>query len=188
MSYSSRKKKKKSKFGSTIGTGAFVVGLFILFVIAVIWFRSPKEIVAPDEVDSIVEIMKPDPISQAVINGAIDTESKEARMRLLSSGNDVGFVKRGTKDDKFFLESEMVLPEIDREAWFYQVWLIRQIPYGFFSVGEMITNEDGAFVVEWQALEEEDEYSDYSHIVVTLQEYRGSTDPQRHIVEGVFGK
>ncbi len=188
MSYGKRKKKQSFVWGSTLGTGVLVLGLFIVFVIAVGWFRSSKPEPVEKTIDSIAEVMKPDPISQAVINGAIDKESKEARMRLVASQADIGFVKRGTKDDKYFLESELTLPEIDREAWFYEVWLVRQIPYGFFSVGEMVTNDDGVFVIEWQAAEEDEDYSDYSDIVVTLQEYGGSTDPQRHVSEGVFGK
>jgi hypothetical protein len=180
---------KKSKFrriGSVVGTGAVVVALFIFFIIAVTWFRAPKE--SPkNKVDSIVDVLTPMPVSESVILGAIDTVSREATLIKVDSGEDVGTAKRGTKDDNYYFEIKSVLPEIDREVNFYEVWLLRDVPYSYFSAGEMITNDDGEFVIEWSG-ENEKQYNDFTHVIVTLQEYGGTTDPGSHILEGEFGK
>lgn len=171
---------------ANFGTGAIVLGLFVVFVLAVAWFRRPQP-TAEDRIDSIAEVLKPDPISQAVLNGAIDTEARVVNMALVEDGRSVGEGRRGEKNDQPFFEFEMSLPEINREAFFYQVWLVRPIPYDFFALGEMITNDEGIFVLEWEG-EEEKDFSAYVDVVVTRQEYGGSTDPLVHIAEGTFGK
>lgn len=176
---------KKIRLGSANGIGFFVLVMFIIFVFAVRWFRSAP-IEEEETVRSIVDVLTPDPISQAVIDSAIDTESRIASLRWVATGEVVGETKRGEKDDKFYIEFTATLPEIDREVYYYQVWLLRRIPYDFFSVGEIVTDEEGRFVLEWQASEEKD-YSGYSEIVVTVNEYKGSADPGAHLVEGTFG-
>jgi hypothetical protein len=166
-------------------TGIIVSALVILFVVAVIWFRQPKETV-DDRIDSIADVLKPDPVSQAVLNGAIDKVTKTTQLFLVATNETVGEARRGEKDGRFFYEMKTKLPEIDRSIYFYNVWLVRQIPYDFFSLGEMLTNDDGDFVLEWESLDEKD-YFDYVKIVVTRQEYNGSVDPKEHVVEGEFG-
>ncbi len=171
---------------SAAGTTAVVVILFIVFVFAVMWFRQSKDEVEA-RIDSIAEVLRPDPISQAVLSGAIDTESRVATLVLKATGETVGEAQRGKKDDRYFFELKATLPEIDRDVFFYEVWLVRPIPYGFFSVGELVTNDEGDFVLEWE-WETEKDYSGYVEVVITRQEYKGSTDPQWHIVEGEFGR
>lgn len=171
---------------SAAGTGTIVVILIIVFVFAVLWFRQSKDEVE-ERIDSIAQVLRPDPISQAVLNGAIDIQSRVATLVLVATGDTVGEARRGKKDDRYFFELKSMLPEIDRDVFFYEAWLVRPIPYDFFSVGEMVTNDDGDFVVEWEG-ENGVEYSGYVEVVITRQEYEGSTDPQEHIVEGEFGK
>lgn len=175
---------KRLKKTSILSTGAVVIALVILFVISVIWFRSPKETI-DDRLDSISDILRPDPISQTLLNGAIDTKSKTAQLYLLQSSEVSGQARRGIKDGRYFFEMKSSLPEIDRQVYFYNVWIVRQIPYDFFSLGEMVTNDDGEFVLAWEAQDNED-YMSYTEVVVTLQEYGGVSDPQQHIVEGEF--
>lgn len=170
---------------TVFGTSGIVIALFVLFVIAVGWFRKPKE-TSEDRISSIAEVLRPDPISQAVLNGAIDTEARTANIALVEGKRIVGDGRRGQKDSKPFFEFKISLPEINREVFFYQVWLVRPIPYDFFALGEMITNDEGMFVLEWEG-EEENDYSAYVNVVVTRQEYGESTDPQVHIAEGEFG-
>ncbi len=184
MNYSA--KKKGIRWGSAIGTGLIVIALFLLFVFAVKWFRAepPAEVT---DTDSIVNILTPDPISQAIINGAIDTEAREANLLWVATGEELGEARRGQKDDGYYVEIKTLLPEIDREVHYYQVWLVRKIPYDFFSLGEMVTNDDGDFVLEWVASDKED-YSAYTDIVITVNLYDGSPDPGDHLVEGTFGE
>ncbi|MFA4845961.1 MAG: hypothetical protein WC654_05370 [Patescibacteria group bacterium] len=185
MVYGGSRERQKIRWGSAIGTGTLVVILFIVFVFSVRWFRSAP-IAEEETVNSIADVLTPDPISQAVIDGAIDTESKIATLRWSATGEIVGEARRGEKDDKFYIEFMSMLPEIDREAYYYQVWVLRRIPYDFFSVGEMITNDEGKFILEWLASDDED-YLSYSEIVMTVNEYEGSADPGAHLVEGKFG-
>jgi hypothetical protein len=167
-------------------TGIIIIALVILFVVSVVWFRQPKETVE-NRIDSIADVLIPDPISQAVISGAIDTESKTGQLFLVSTSEDVGQALRGLKDDRYFFEIKSRLPEIDREVFYYNVWLVRQIPYGYFSLGEMITNDDGDFVLVWES-QDNNNYFGYTEIVITRQEFSGSKDPSIHIVEGEFGE
>lgn len=171
---------------SVAGTGVIVVVLVVIFVIAVFWFRRPKDRVE-QRIDSIAEVLRPDPISEAVLKGVLDTESREAKLHLVTSLEEVGEARRGKKDERYFFELKASLPEIDREVFFYQAWLVRPIPYDFISVGELVTDETGVFVLEWEGIEKTD-YSGYVDVVITRQEYKGSVDPQAHIVEGEFGK
>ncbi|MBI4714012.1 hypothetical protein HY771_02395 [Candidatus Uhrbacteria bacterium] len=167
-------------------TGIIVIGLIVLFIASVIWFRQPKDTVE-DRIDSIADVLSPDPVSQAVLNGAIDTESKSAQLFLVeTTSEEVGQARRGTKDGRYFFETKARLSEIDREVSFYNVWLVRQIPYGYFALGEMITNDDGDFILEWESQDEKD-YFEYTKIIITLQKYGESADPQEHVAEGVFG-
>ncbi|MBM5789559.1 hypothetical protein FJZ23_00480 [Candidatus Parcubacteria bacterium] len=172
--------------GTMLGTGAVVIGLFVLFIVAVAWFRRPQS-TEVNKIGSIAGVLRPDPISQAVLNGAIDTEAKTATIALVEGGRTVGEAQRGEKDGKPFYEFKIALPDIDREAWFYEVWLVRPLPYGFFSLGEMVSSEEADFVLEWEG-EEGKEYAAYVDVVVTRQEYGGSRDPQMHVAKGTFGK
>ncbi|MBI5793500.1 hypothetical protein HZA87_00205 [Candidatus Uhrbacteria bacterium] len=186
MVYGGSKERQKIRWGSTIGTSVLVLILFVLFVFAVRWFRAAP-VQEPSAVSSIADVFTPDPISQAVIDNAIDTESKTATLKWAATAEAVGEARRGEKDDKFYVEFKLSLPEIDREVQYYQVWLLRKIPYDFFSLGEMITDEEGNFVLEWQAPDAQD-YSGYSEIVMTVNDYEGSADPGAHLVEGTFGE
>jgi len=163
-----------------------VLLLFALFVYAFIWFRQPKK-TEEVHISSIATVLTPDPISQSILSGIIDTETKTAQIFLLSEGGVIGEAERGKKDDHAFFQMKTQLPEIDREIFYYNVWLVRPLPYSFFSIGEMKTNEEGIFEIEWEGQKNQD-ISDYAQIVVTKQEYKGSSDPEKHIAEGEFGK
>ena len=152
---------------------------------AVKWFRS-EPVEEKRTVPSVVDVLTPDPISQTLVNGFIDTQSREARLIWLATGGSIGTALRGDKDGKYYLELKTNLPEIDREKIYYQVWLLRRLPYDFFSLGEMTTDEEGYFVLQWEALDDED-YLGYTEIIITSNQYAGSTDPGTHLVEGQFG-
>ena len=158
--------------------------LFIVFILAVKWFRS-EPVEEKNTVPSLVDVLTPDPISETFINGSIDTQSREARLVWLATGESVGTALRGDKDGKYYFELKTTLPEIDREKIYYQVWLLRRLPYDFFSLGEMATDEEGLFVIHWQALDGDD-YLGYTEIIITANQYQGSADPGTHLVEGQF--
>lgn len=166
-------------------TAVVVLVLFIVFIFAVRWFRS-EPVAEESIVSSIADVLKPDPISQAVIDGAIDVESREAKLMLVTTGERVGEATRGKKDDRYYFEMKTSLPQIDREVSYYQVWLLSRLPYSFFSLGEMVTDEEGYFVLEWEAPDDE-YYSNYTQVIITVNQYEGSSDPGTHLVEGEFG-
>lgn len=169
-----------------VGPISVVVGFVIVFIVSVAWFRQPDP-VEETTIDSIASILRPDPISQAILNGAIDVESPSASLKLVSNQKIVGQAHRGIKDGHYFLELSASMPEIDREVFYYQVWLVRPIPYDYVPVGEMVTNEEGVFMLAWDGQPEVD-YSGYMRLVITRQEYQGSKDPQTHIVRAEFGE
>lgn len=180
----SERNNRVRRWGSTAVTAIVVLVLFIVFILAVRWFRSEPE-QEESVVSSIADVLKPDPISQAVIDGAIDTQSRQATLNWVASGERVGAATRGEKDDRYYFEMKTSLPEIDRETQYYQVWLLSRLPYDFFSLGEMVTDEEGYFVLEWAPGDDED-YSSYTQVIVTLNAYDGSSDPGTHLVEGEF--
>jgi hypothetical protein len=180
-----QRQKRWRRFGSAVVTAAAVIVLFVVFVVAVKWFRA-EPVAEESVVSSIVNVLKPDPISQAVIDGAIDTESREATLYWTSTGERVGSATRGEKDNRYYFEMKTSLPEIDRELYYYQVWLLSRLPYDFFSLGEMVTDEDAYFVLEWEAQNDED-YSNYTQVIITRNVYGESSDPDVQLVKGVFG-
>lgn len=162
-----------------------VIVLFIVFVFSIRWFRTDSS-QGIETVPSIANVLTPDPISQAVIENSIDTQSRVAALYWQATGKMVGEARRGEKDGGFYFELETRLPEIDRAVAYYQVWLLRKIPYDFFSAGEMVTDDEGDFVLEWNASDRKD-YSTYTQIIITSNKYEGSPDPGEHLVEGEFG-
>jgi hypothetical protein len=180
--------KRRKKIGSIAITIGVIVILFLLFVVSVAWFRTSKPEPEQPLVDSIADVLTPESIAESVIEGGIDTLSKTANLYHLTSDAPVGVTVRGTKDEKFYIEMKTTLPEIDREVSFYEVWLVRQVPFHFISTGEMLTNEEGEFVLEWTAEEEGDDYSDYTQVVVTIESREDYAGPGPHVAEGEFGE
>ena len=179
--------RRKRRYGSIFGTGAIVIILLSLFCFSVYHFRTSHEEEDKVLVDSIADILTPDSVSLHAISEGIDTESREAEIYLLSTSESLGVAKRGEKDDYSYCHIKTDLPEIDRETFFYEGWLVRKIPYDYFSMGEMITNEEGEFVLEWEGREEED-YQNYTQVIITLEPRDGNRDPGEHIAEGEFGE
>jgi len=185
-SYQSHNKPKRSwKFSST---WIPISILALLFIVSVFWFRSGAHKTKIENlVDSTAHVLTPKPVDQAVVTGGIELQSYSASLKGVKSGQVVGQATRGQKDGRYFFETKAALPAIDRETQFYAVWLVRPVPYKFVSLGEMLTNDVGDFVLVWQPGDEEDMQT-YSRIVITLQAKGGNPDPQGHVAEGEFGK
>lgn len=185
MMYDSPKTKRLVRLGASIKIGVTVLLLFLLFVFAVSWFRSSPK--GEDRiVESIAEVLKPDQISNSLVDEAIDTKSPTAQLKMVVSKQPVGEARRGEKDGKFYVEMFVDLPVIDREISYYQVWVVRKLPYDYFSLGEMVTDDEGKFALEWIA-PDMGNYAAYTQIVITVNQYEGSPDPGEHLVEGGFG-
>lgn len=188
---------KHRSWFSIVGTIGIVVLLFIAFVVAVAWFRASKPKESP-LVESISDVLTKEQVSEKLIEQAIDTDSVIASLALVSDGSVLGKAVRSEFGRPYELNMTAVLPEIDRSVSFYQVWLLRPIPYEFFPLGEMITNELGEFAFEWEwdeqpiekrpVVDDEKELWKFTTIIITQQEYGGSLDPGPRIVEAEFGE
>jgi hypothetical protein len=181
-----RASSRHRRLTSVFGTGAMILFLMALFVVLVTWFRSSKSDPSEETVDSIADILTPTPVSMEWIERATDTQSRQAVLRWLETGEEVGEAKRGKRDGVYEVQVKTSLPAIDRETQFYEVWLLRKIPYGYFSAGEMVTNDLGEFVLEWEARESDISFDDYTQLIITLEAYDDNPDPALHVAEGFF--
>lgn len=64
---------------------------------------------------------------------------------------------------------------------FYEGWLVQQLPtVSFFSTGEMVLDNQGNYVLEYES---DNEYEGYDFVVITLETIKDDT-PEKHILEG----
>lgn len=169
---------------SWVWTVLVVLALIVLFVYLVYDFRKPKE--EPEElVGSIENVLTPTPGSLLIPEEILFPKSRDAVLYHSITGEEFGEARRGTKDGEYFHTVKAGLSEIDREIQFYEGWLVSPIPYNFFSTGEMVTNDLGEFILEFEG-EKGNDYSAYTQVVITLEAYKGPSGPNTHIAEGEF--
>lgn len=156
---------------------ALVVGFVLLFVGSVFIFRNTKH---EKPIEKAIEVIEATEVTKTLTQ-------LDATLVGVSSNKSVGTAARSIANGVFHLNMSAALPGIDRESQFYQAWLVRPVPYDYVSAGEMVTNDLGTFVLDWNGSSDKD-YSGYTDLVITLQARGGDTDPQTHIVEGGFGK
>lgn len=168
------------------GTLASVAALVALFVYGIWWFRfdRPEEPSAGDAASvTIGNVLTPSPVSSAAL-ALTESASSRAALRDVAGGSSSAEARRDTDDGPFRLSIKASLPEIDREAYAYEAWLLRQVPYDYFSVGDFVTNDDGEWVLEW--IGAGGAYEAYTQVVVTIEPRDGNPDPSRHVLEGQF--
>ena len=101
----------------------------------------------------------------------------------------------GHRENKFYMSTSTLdlLNTEDRENFFYEGWLLRPVPFDYFSTGEMVTNFLGEFVLDWNSSTSSwqagpsTNYWAYTRVIITLEAKDGNPDPDRHILEGEFG-
>ncbi|MFC1787655.1 hypothetical protein ACFLZY_00320 [Patescibacteria group bacterium] len=170
----------------TVISTLFIVAILLaVFVFAVSWFRAPKEETKPELVDDITNVMSLTPSPLVLPREAVIRESKVATLINLRDSSANSQAKRGIKDERYYLEVKTDLPQIDRETQAYEVWLISVYPYDFFSLGQMVTNDEAQFVFEWQS-DEGKEYETYTKVLVTLENKDDNPDPGEKVLEGEF--
>lgn len=111
---------------------------------------------------------------------------QSATIKSLSSNLEVGTAERGIENGILYHTVKVSLPEINREAEFYEGWLVRQAPYDFFSTGEMVTNDVGEFILEWAG--EHADVESYDRVVITREARDDNSAPSAHVAEGMFVK
>ena len=162
------------------GTAALIVALLGVFAASVYYFRKSSGDESVESVDSIVDVLVPTPMAVPA-----KTDSREATLHDLTGQGSSGTATRGMKDDHFYHTIKATLPGIDRASQMYEAWLVRPVPYDYFSTGEMVTNEAGEFVLEFNG-DPRGEYGAYTQVVITLEAKDGNADPALHVMEGEF--
>ena len=186
MARSSYGRPRGRTWRSVLGTTALVIFLMGLFIVSVYWFRQKggKSSVEPETLA---------PANQPYIPEALDLESTEATLRDVSGGASSGQAKRETLEGRYRHTVKATLAPIDRENFFYEGWLLRPVPFDYFSTGEMVTNFLGEFVLDWNSSTSSwqagpsTNYWAYTRVIITLEAKDGNPDPDRHILEGEFG-
>lgn len=172
---------RRSRGRTAFSTGFVVLIIFLVFAASVYWFRQKGE----DPLTSI----SPSTVSLSIGNPnivGIDFKNTEAVLRDVGGESATGHATRGTQEGYFYHTVKTSLPAIDREKQFYEGWLLRPVPFDFFSTGEMVTNDLGEFVLVW-AGEPGKDYQAYTKVVITIENKDGNPDPAQHILEGEFG-
>ena len=96
-----------------------------------------------------------------------------------------GKATRDIEEEQFHHVVRASLPGISEEYYYYEGWLVRPVPFEYFSTGDMVHNEDGEWVLEWFG-EENKDYSSYTEVVITLEPRDENPAPDIHILEGRF--
>ncbi|MBU0646087.1 hypothetical protein KJ611_01245 [Patescibacteria group bacterium] len=186
MNYQPTYQRSTPKRGSGgIGTVFILMILVALFVYAVYEFRRPKAEPAP-LMATIEDVMKPSPLLVSVEGNSkeiVDVEKADLRAVFESDGQ--GVATRQIEDGIYFHTVKASLPAIDRERYFYEGWLVRQVPYNYFSTGEMFTNNLSEFVLRFEG-DPRGAYDNYTQVVITLELRDDNPDPADHVLEGEF--
>lgn len=159
---------------------AVVAGFILLFAGSLFLFRNTKH-EKPAMVSNTVSTTDTAMVIPATLS------NPDATLLGLSTHKPVGTATRAIVNGLFHMNMSATLPGIDRASQFYQAWIVRPVPYDYVSAGEMVTNDLGSFVLDWNGSSDKD-YSGYTDLVITLQARGGDIDPQIHVVEGEFGK
>lgn len=165
------------------GTLTIVVGLlfFGLFVVGVTLFRGTDKQV--DESSTIASILTPDPISTGSGVGLL--RGREAPLRHVVSQQELGEATRSVFNERLSVVVRHQAFEVDNAVFFYEVWLVRKLPFNFVSIGEMIPQDTGGYALSWESAGEQN-YLDYNRVIVTRETRGASPDPETHILEGEF--
>lgn len=184
--YKTDEKRGSKRIGSTknMGTVFVLIGCVILFVGSMILFRKQNQSVdVPVSSTNKTSVS----VSEESPSSFLFTE---ATLFELTKQNSIGKATRSAAENIYQLNVRAILLSIDRESQYYEVWLKRPLPYDYFSVGEMTTDDSGTFVLDWKGTEEKsvNDYWKYSDVVITLQTRGGEAFPETRVVEGKFGK
>lgn len=165
-------------------TGFLVTVLAGVFAVSVKAFRARTPEPQAISIASTAPIATPTSITPSIPESA--RQDREAALVDVRSSVRVGVARRGQEDGKPYVELVMSPLAIDRESQAYEAWLLRQVPYEFFSLGEMVTNDLGEFVVRWEG-GKDGTVDDYTRVVVTLEKKDGNPDPGEQVIKGTFG-
>jgi len=173
--------RRRTRIGFRVaGTGLVLAALVAAFIASVYLFRKSNNDLPTQNDDTIANVLTAAPVAIPAV-----TNSKEAVLHDLTGQGASGVATRGEKDGHYYHTIKAILPGIDRASQMYEGWLVRPVPYDYFSTGEMVTNDLGEFVLEFNG-DPRGEYSGYTQVVITLEAKDGISDPAAHVMEGEF--
>lgn len=160
---------------------ALIFGLLLFFVLGIYVFRTSASIhKAKREKDH-------EPVATSAEKEVALHEQAPIVIPLhdVEGGVSQGQATRSKTENEFHLAMHAALPPIDRANIMYKAWLVSRAPFDYVSAGELVKDETGAFVLDWDG-EKGKEYATYSLLVVTRQSKNTGNDPGVHVLEGIF--
>lgn len=175
--YSHHNHKKSKSFFRRPVAGAISLGFLaiILFAAGLYHLRSEEWQKSREETVAVSA-------TAALGSNQLKIMSRDVTIKSLSSGLEIGSATRGIENGIFYHTIKASLPVVDREKEFYEAWLLCQTPFDFFSTGEMVTNEDGEFVLEWAG--SHNDIENYSHVIITREARDNNPVPGERVAEG----
>ncbi|MBU0531502.1 hypothetical protein KJ910_03350 [Patescibacteria group bacterium] len=185
------KKKRKTPWTLIV----IILGV-IAFVLLFMWFRNGEDepMTESDVLEDLIPVMVvAEPEEEEVVT---NSPLEEIKLFAVSTTPASGTARRSIKDGVYQHSVKAQLPEPpplilgqnDSEQQieqFYEGWLVSRNPFTFFSTGEMTTNSDGEYVLEWTGQVGE-AYSNYNEVVITIEPRDDDPAPADHILEGEF--
>ncbi len=136
---------------------------------------EPTKMIEEELVEAMTEAEKIEIETQVTSDGA-----EQASLTQVTGGQASGTARR-RYDDKFYLKViASGLPALEK-GFFYEGWLVGED--GFFSTGRMAVFADGRAELYYTAQEDK---SDFSSVVITLEPEDGDPAPADHVIEGSF--
>ena len=175
---------KKQKFGFI--WGLLIIFFVILFIYAVYCFRSESQIFPLKKNKAEENSYQDSPLLSSIEENSKEIEDLEkADLKAMTKKGGSAIATRQLEKGIFFHTLKSHLPAIDRNHFFYEGWLVRQVPFDYFSTGELKTNNLGEFILKFQG-DPKGDYKEYTQIVITLEVRDDNPDPNEHILEGEF--
>lgn len=173
---------RKTSYGSgTVKTVALVMLLVGVFAGSVYVFRT-------SHASRAKSTGLPVAITKAEAAALLaDPELVTIELANLEKGSGSGTATLERKDGKIHVSLKTSPPPIDRATTTYEAWLFSRLPFGFFPLGELVTDELGAFILEWEQADQA-RYATYRTIIVTREAKDANPDPGAHVLEGTFEK
>ena len=169
--------------GKIAGTIFFAIIFVVIFGGSVYAFRrSAAKNVKP----SAAELDTSNPNSNTP--ASIDLPSQSVPFNDVENGGGKGQATREIQNGKLHLTLTATLPTIDRTTISYEGWLVSRYPFNYVPLGELTTDQTGAFVLDWTSTANSisSDPSTYTWLVITRQLKTDDANPGPHVVEANF--
>ena len=154
----------------------------------IVWFRHQADQVHAQTAAQTANAQAPvDPVAQALATDDSVAPAGRDRQEITMhdpQGRWATVASREVDDHVFHHTIVAHLPD-PPDGYYYACWLLRDIPYDYFSTGSMVRNADGTYALIWDGPLGKD-FIDYNHVIITLEQTGGDPGPNGHVMEGSF--